>query len=117
MKKSHDNKAIRDYIRNNRHYTDEMVADNFGVSTRVVSANKAHITMGTYTDNTQIIAESKFSKIYTKQLNLIKTNEYNLIIDENGNFMRLDLKTRKISKLTDEQAKSIMVNRLLETYN
>lgn len=117
MKKSHDNKAIRDYIRNNRHYTDEMIADNFGVSTRVVSANKAHITMGTDTDNPQKRAESKFSKTYTKQLNLIKTNEYNLIIDENGNFMRLDLKTSKISKLTDEQAKSIMVNRLHETYN
>jgi hypothetical protein len=116
MKKTHDNKAIRAYIRENRHYTDDMIADTFGVSTRVVSANKAHITMGTDTDNPQKRAESKFSKSY-KQLILIKTSTYNLIIDENGGFMRLDLKTRKMSRLTDEQAKSIMVNRLHETYN
>lgn len=117
MKKTYDNKEIREYIRNNKHYTDEIIADKFGVSTRVVSANKAHITMGTDTDNPQKRAESQFSKSYTKQLVLIKTSAYNLIIDENGGFMRLDLQTRKISKLTDEQAKAIMVNRLYETYN
>lgn len=117
MKKSHDNKAIREYIRTNRHYTDEIIADKFDVSTRVVSANKAHITMGTDTDNPQKRADAKFSKAYTKQLILIKTSTYNLIVDENGGFMRLDLKTRKVSKLTDDQAKAIMVNRLHETYN
>jgi len=46
MTKNYDNKAIRAYIRANRHYTDQMVADHFNVSTRVIAANKAHITMG-----------------------------------------------------------------------
>lgn len=113
----HDNKAIRKYIRDNRHYTDEMVADKFGVSIGVVSANKAHITMGTDTDNPQKKADPKFTKTFTKQLILIKTNAYHLIIDENSNFMRLDLQTRKSTRLTDEQAKVIMLNRLYETYN
>lgn len=45
MKKTYDNKAIRAFIRANRHYTDQMVADHFNVSTRVIAANKAHITM------------------------------------------------------------------------
>lgn len=116
-KQTHDNKAIRNYIRDNRHYTDEMVADKFGVSTGVVSANKAHITMGTDTANPQKRAEPKFAKTYLKQLILIKTSAYHLIIDENGGYMRLDLKNRKVSKLTDEQAKAIMLNRLHETYN
>lgn len=117
MKNTHDNKAIRQYIRENRHYTDEMVADKFGVSIKVISANKAHITMGTDTENPQKRADSVFSKKSFKQLTLIKTSSYNLVIDEQSNFIRLDLKTRKITKLTDDQAKAIMVNRLHETYN
>lgn len=117
MKKSHDNKAIREYIRTNKHYTDEIIADKFGVSIGVVSANKAHITMGTDTDNPQKRADPTFAKTFLKQLILIKTNAYHLIIDEKGGYMRLDLQSRKSTRLTDEQAKAIMLNRLYETYN
>ena len=35
MKKTYDNN-IKDFIRANRHYTDNMVAHHFDVSTRVV---------------------------------------------------------------------------------
>ena len=118
MKTKHDNKAIRDYLRANPHYTDGMVADHFNVSTRVIAANKAHITMGTDTDNPQARAKSThLVKHYRKQLTLIKTINYHLIIDEDGGYMRCDLKTHKISKLTDAQAKAVMLNRLHETYN
>jgi hypothetical protein len=118
MKKSYDNKAIRDFIRANRHYTDQMVADQFNVSTRVVSANKAHITMGTDTDNPQERAKSKHSaKLLKKQIPIIKTSTYQLIIDEDGQFHRCDLIKHTISKLTDTQAKALMLTRLQETYN
>lgn len=117
-KRTYDNKEIRTYIRSNRHYTDQMVADHFNVSTRVVSANKAHITMGTDTDNPQVKAKSKqLIKSYKKQLTLIKTSVYHLIIDEDGQYHRCDLKTHKISKLTDSQGKDLMLSRLKETYN
>ena len=118
MKKGYDNKAIRDYIRANPHYTDGMVADHFNVSTRVVSANKAHITMGTDTDNPQERAKPKhLVRHHKKQLTLIKTINYHLVIDEDGEYLRLDLKTHKLAKLTDAQAKAVMMNRLHETYN
>lgn len=117
-KRTYNNKEIRAYIRLNRHYTDQMVADHFNVSTRVVSANKAHITMGTDTDNPQEKAKPKYIvKLIKKQLTLIKTNVYHLIIDEDGQFHRCDLKTHKITKLSDEQGKVLMLNRLKETYN
>ena len=118
MKTKHDNKAIRQYLRANPHYTDGMVADHFNVSTRVIAANKAHITMGTDTDNPQERAKSKFSiKNLKKQLTLIKAINYHLIIDEDGKYFRCDVKSRKISSLTDMQAKAIMINRLHESYN
>lgn len=116
--KTYDNKEIRNYLRANRHYTDQMVADHFNVSTRVVSANKAHITMGTDTDNPQEKAKAKYStKLIKKQLTLIKTSVYHLIIDEDGQYYRCDLKTHKINKLTDNQGKDLMLSRLKETYN
>ena len=116
-KKQYDNKEIRAYLRANPHYTDGMVADHFNVSTRVVSANKAHITMGTDTDNPQERAKAKqVFKTVLKQLTLIKTNEYHLIIDEKGQFRRCELKGNKVSTITDEQAKAIMLNRLHEQY-
>jgi hypothetical protein len=117
-KKTYDNKAIRAYIRANRHYTDQMVADHFDVSTRVVAANKAHITMGTDTDNPQERAKSKHTaKINKKQIPLIKTSTYQLIIDEDGQYHRCDLVKHTISKLSDTQAKALMLTRLQETYN
>lgn len=117
-KKTYDNKAIRAYLRANPHYTDGMVADHFGVSTRVIAANKAHITMGTDTDNPQKRADPKHTlKSLKKQLTLIKTIDYQLIIDEDGQYHRCDLKTHKINKLNDEQAKAVMLTRLKETYN
>jgi hypothetical protein len=116
--KTHDNKAIRTFIRANRHYTDQMVADQFGVSTRVIAANKAHITMGTDTDNPQERAKSKHTaKLQKKQIPLIKTSTYQLIIDEDGQYYRCDLIKHTISKLTDTQAKALMITRLQETYN
>lgn len=118
QKKNYDNKEIRAYLRANPHYTDGMVADHFGVSTGVISANKAHITMGTDTDNPQKRAEAKHVlKSYKKQFTLIKTINYHLIIDEDGQYHRCDLKTKKILKLTDDQAKAVMLTRLVESYN
>lgn len=112
------NKEIRKYLSENRHLSDDIVAEHFNVSTRVISANKAHITMGTDTDNPQARAKAKRSiKHFKRQLTLIKTNTYQLIVDEDGQYLRCDLKTKKISKLTDEQAKSVMLSRLNETYN
>jgi len=117
-KKDYDNKAIRAYLRANPHYTDGMVADHFGVSTGVISANKAHITMGTDTDNPQERAKAVHTlKSFKKQLTIIKTIDYHLIIDEDGQYYRCDLKKKGISKLSDDQAKAIMLNRLHETYN
>lgn len=117
-KRDYDNKEIRKYLRANPHYTDEMVADHFNVSTRVVSANKAHITMGTDTDNPQERAKPKHVvKMIKRQLTIIKTSVYHLIIDEDGQYHRCDLKTHRISKLTDNQAKDLMLNRLTESYN
>ena len=116
--KNYDNKEIRNYLRANPHYTDDMVADHFNVSTRVIAANKAHITMGTDTDHPQERAKANhLVKHYKKQLTIIKTLNYQLIIDEDGAYLRCDLKTHKIARLTDEQAKAIMLNRLHETYN
>ncbi len=118
MKKDYDNKAIRAYLRANPHYTDRMVADHFNVSLGVISANKAHITMGTDTDNPQERAKPIFgTRSILKQLTLIKTNEFHLVIDEQGNYKRLELKSRKITSITDEQAKAIMISRLHEQYN
>jgi hypothetical protein len=117
MKKSYDNKAIRAFIRANRHYTDQMVADEFNVSTRVVAANKAHITMGTDTDNPQERKQRQATKVNKKQIPIIKTSTYQLIIDEEGQFYRCDLIKHTISKLTDAQAKALMLSRLQETYN
>jgi hypothetical protein len=118
MKKTYDNKKIREFIRANRHYTDQMLADQFNVSTRVISANKAHITMGTDTDNPQERRERKSTaKINKKQIPLIKTSTYQLIIDEDGQYYRCDLIKRGISKLTDNQAKELMLNRLRESNN
>lgn len=118
MKKTYDNKAIRDFIRANRHYTDSMVAHHFDVSTRVVSANKAHITMGTDMDHPQERRERHSNlSIKKKQIPLIKTSTYQLIIDEDGQFHRCDLVKHTISKLNDSQAKALMINRLIETYN
>jgi hypothetical protein len=116
--KNYNNKEIRAYLRTNPHYSDIIVAEHFGVSTRVISANKAHITMGTDTDNPQERAKPKhIIKSIKKQLTLIKTSTYHLIIDEDGQYYRCDLKTHKINKLTDNQAKDLMLNRLKETYN
>lgn len=110
------NKEIRTYLRANPHFTDDMVAEHFNVSTRVISANKAHITMRTDTDNPQ--ARSKVNRVVKsvkKQLTVIKTNSYQLLIDEDGQFRRVEGK--KVSRLTDEQAKAVMLSRLQETYN
>lgn len=118
MTKNYDNKQIRAYLRSNPHLTDIIVAEHFGVSTRVIAANKAHITMGTDTDNPQERAKSKrLTKIGKKQLTIIKTSSYNLIIDENGQYYNCDLIKHTITKLTDSQAKGLMVNRIKETYN
>lgn len=118
MKKGYDNKAIRAYLRANPHYNDLIVAEHFNVSTRVISANKAHITMGTDTDNPQERAKPiHVLKSLKKQLTIIKTIDYHLIIDEDGQYHRCDLKTHKIAKLSDDQAKAVMLNRLQETYN
>jgi hypothetical protein len=118
MKKTHDNKAIRSYLRENSHYTDQMVADHFGVSTRVIAANKAHITMGTDTDNPQLRAKSKhMAKITKKQISLVKTLTYELIIDEQGQYYVCYPIHNNIVKLTDSQAKSLMINRIKETNN
>jgi len=118
MKKGYDNKEIRAFIRANRHYTDQMVADQFNVSTRVVAANKAHITMGTDTDNPQERRQRQSAtKLLKKQIPIIKTSTYQLIIDEDGQFHRCDLIKHSISKLTDAQAKAVMLSRLQETYN
>lgn len=118
VKKHYDNKEIRAYLRANPHYTDSMVADHFNVSLGVISANKTHITMGTDTDNPQERAKPHYAtKSIIKQLTLIKAPDYNLLIDENGNYRRLDLKTKKLTTITDDQAKAIMLNRLHENYN
>lgn len=118
MKKGYDNKAIRAFIREHRHYTDQMVADHFNVSTRVVSANKAHITMGTDTDNPQERRQPQHrTKLLKKQIPIIKTSTYQLIIDEDGQYHRCDLVKHTITKLSDDQAKAVMLSRLQETYN
>ena len=118
MTKNYDNKQIRAYLRSNPHLTDIIVAEHFGVSTRVIAANKAHITMGTDTDNPQERKQRQVgAKILKKQIPIIKTSTYQLIIDEDGQFHRCDLIKHSISKLTDAQAKAVMLSRLQETYN
>jgi CRISPR/Cas system-associated endoribonuclease Cas2 len=112
MKTKTIHQEIRDYIRINRHLTDDIVAEKFNVSVRTVAANKAHITMGTDTDNPQ--ARSKAVKRTIKKgLTLIKTSSYELRINEDGQFSRLDLNGRKISRVTDIEAKAIMVTELM----
>ena len=74
--------------------------------------------MGTDTDNPQERAKSKHVvKNNKKQLTIIKTLSYQLIIDEEGQYYRCDLIKRQIAKITDEQAKTIMLNRLHECSN
>jgi hypothetical protein len=74
--------------------------------------------MGTDTDNPQERAKSKHSaKINKKQIPIIKTSTYQLIIDEDGQYHRCDLVKHTISKLNDTQAKALMLIRLQETYN
>jgi hypothetical protein len=50
-----------------------------------------------------------------EMLHAITTNQ--LIIDEDGQYHRCDLVKHSISKLTDTQAKALMLTRLQETYN
>lgn len=112
------NKEIRNYLRLNPHYSDEMVAEHFNVSKRVISANKAHITMGTDTDNPQVRSKvNRALKTRKKFLVLIETEYYQLCIDECGEYKRLDLKSKRVTTLTDKEAKSIMLTRLHVNYD
>jgi len=105
------NIKIRAYLRKNPHLTDDIVAEKFNVSERSVSANKSHITMGTDTDNPQVRAKA-VSRSGRKALTLIKAKAFELRINEDGQFSRLDLIGKKFSKVTDEEAKSIMITQL-----
>jgi DNA repair photolyase len=104
------NIKIRAYLRANPHFTDDMVADHFNVSLRSVSANKSHITMGTDTDNPQARAAPVRST--TNRLSLIKNKGFELMIDTDGQFIRMDFVTKGIRKLTDDQAKAVMLTQL-----
>ena len=106
------NPEIRAYIRANPHYNDDIVADKFNISVRSVSANRSHITMGTDTDNPQLRVHP-VHRVTIKGLSLIKTDSYELRINELGQFSRLDLKLKSITKLTDQEAKAIMITKLL----
>jgi len=64
--------------------------------------------MGTDTDNPQARAKAVRSNI-KKGLTLIKTSSYELRINEEGQFSRVDLIGKKISKVTDSEAKAIMI--------
>jgi tryptophanyl-tRNA synthetase len=109
--KINKNITIRAYIRANPHLTDAILADMFDVSTRSISANKSHITMGTDTDNPQARATS-VKRAFKRGLTLIKTNSYELRINEDGVFSRLDLISKKSKSISDIEAKAIMVTRL-----
>lgn len=107
------NIAIRAYIRANPHLNDDILADKYDVSKRSISANRSHITMGTDTDNPQ--ARAKAVRVNTKKgLTLIKTAYYELRINEDGQFSRLDLSLKKISKLSDSEAKAVMITSILK---
>jgi len=107
------NIEIRAYIRANSHFTDAMVADKFNVSLNNVRANKAHITMRTDTDNPQERAKAARSNI-KRGLTLIKTNSYELRINEEGQFSRVDLIGKKIAKVNDSEAKAIMITSIIK---
>jgi hypothetical protein len=70
--------------------------------------------MGTDTDNPQARAKS-IKKSVDKGLTLIKTNSYELRINSEGQFSRMDLLGKSISKVTDIEAKSIMLTKLNES--
>ena len=105
------NIEIRAYLRAHSHFTDDMVAEKFNVSLNNVRANKAHITMGTDTDNPQERAKAVRSS-GSKGLTLIKTNSYELRINESGQYSRLDFTKKVLSNITDSEAKAIMVTRI-----
>jgi len=105
------NIEIRSYLRAHPHFTDDIVAEKFNVSLNNIRANKAHITMRTDTDNPQERAKAIRSNI-KKGLTLIKTPSFELRINEEGQFSRLDLVAKKLSKLTDAQAKAVMITQL-----
>jgi len=109
--KDNINIEIRKYLRANPHLTDDIIAEKFEVSTRSVSANKSHITMGTDTENPQERAKA-VKRIYKKGLSLIKTKSYELRIDEDGQYSRADFTSKIISKISDNQAKDIMLTEL-----
>jgi len=104
------NKQIRAYLRANPHFTDDMVADHFNVSTRSVSANKSHITMGTDTDNPQ--ARAAPVRTAGTTLTLIKNKGFELILSKDGQYSRIDFVTKSRRKLTDDQAKAVMLTQL-----
>ena len=111
MTKKNINIDIRTYLRANPHFTDDIVAEKFNVSLNNIRANKAHITMRTDTDNPQARAKAVRSTL-SKVLTLIKTPAYELMINEGGQYSRLDLKQRGVRKLSDSEAKAIMITRL-----
>jgi hypothetical protein len=102
---------IRDYIRANPHYTDDIIAEKFDVSNGSVSANRAHITMGTDTDDPQARASAVRQK-GKKGITLIKAKGYELRINEDGQYLRIDLILKKVARLTDDQAKAIMLTEI-----
>jgi len=104
---------IRAYIRANPHLTDDILAEEFDVSPRTISANRSHITMGTDTDNPQARAKAVKRNI-EKGITLIKTNSYELRINEDGQFSRLEVQGRKSKRITDNEAKTIMLTRINE---
>ena len=112
--KENINVEIRAYLRANPHLNDDIVADKFDVSKRSVTANRSHITMGTDTDNPQARAKA-VKRTFKKGLTLIKTDSYELRINEEGQYSRIDLTAKKISRLSDDEAKAIMLTRIIET--
>ena len=97
MKTKTIHQEIRAYIRANPHLNDDIVADKFDVSKGSVSANRAHITMGTDTDNPQARAKA-VKKTSVRGLTLINTDAYQLRINAKGQYSRLDLTKGSISK-------------------
>jgi hypothetical protein len=107
------NIEIRAYIRANPHLNDDILADKYNVSKRSISANRSHITMGTDTDNPQGRAKAVKNSV-KKGLTLIKTNSYELRINEEGQFSRVDLIGKKIAKVSDSEAKAIMITSIIK---
>lgn len=103
------NIEIRACIRLNPHLTDDILADQFNVSKRSISANRSHITMGTDTANPQVRAKANKRKA-KRGLILIKTKGYELRINEDGEYSRLDLTLKQVAKLTDAEAKAVMIS-------